>query len=180
MKRVSYAKIWGNSQAWRELVSVKALNTLCPATFAVLCFQQSVAGLLIVIIYLSFITTFYMLLLIYSFTNIIILLYFNVFLIGMLLFIQFRLNKSPHLALTPRAFLCACAGSSNRHQLGTLPRCKVFTTFWLNILFPYIFGLNNVPLYHTSYYFYLYCNNSPYVKITYFSIYAYSFLFLYL
>ena len=129
LKRVSYAKIWGNSQAWRELVNVKALNTLCPAASDVLRFQQSVAGLLIVTIYLSFITAFYMLLLIYSFTYIIILLYFNVLLIGMLLFILFRLNKSPQLALTPRAFLCACVGSSNRHLLATLPRVEYLPRF---------------------------------------------------
>ena len=119
-----------------------------------------------------------MLLLIYSFTNIIILLYFNVLLIGMLLFIQFRLIKSPHLALTPRASLCACAGLSNRYQLGTLPRCKMFTTFWSNIIFPYILGLKSVSLCHTSYYFYLYCNNSPCVTKTYISFYAFCVLFL--
>ena len=109
-------------------------------------FQSSVANLFIDSIYLPFVTAFYVLLLIYSYTNIIILLYFNVLLIDTLLFIQFRLIKSPHLALTPRASLCACAGLSNRYHLDTLPRCTMYTTFWSNVMFPYIFGLKSISL----------------------------------
>ena len=72
------------------------------------------------------------------------------------------------VTIQPIPYLCACAGMSNRYPASL----HNVTTFWSNVMYPYIFGLKSISLLHASYYFYLYRINSPCVSKTYVSFYA--------